>query len=193
MTIAATPRGYLERPRPSGLADVVDVILDKGLVIDAYVRVALVGIELLTVDARIVVASVDTYLRFAAAVNRLEIGGDEAEGLPQLMSQLTSGGAESKTEGALKGVKDEITGDGSDGHSGHGALQRVRQKLSGDDDPDEQDDEEDQDDEDADGGQPRRRRSGESRSRSSSRGSSGSTSRSPARSSSSGRSRRKGA
>ena len=45
-------------------------VLDKGLVIDAYVRVSLVGIELLTIDARIVVASVDTYLRFAEAVNR---------------------------------------------------------------------------------------------------------------------------
>src|SRR6476469_8973556 len=53
--------GYLARPTPSGLADVVEVILDKGLVIDAYVRVSLVGIELLTIDARIVIASVDTY------------------------------------------------------------------------------------------------------------------------------------
>ncbi|HEX5771232.1 MAG TPA: gas vesicle protein GvpJ, partial [Nocardioidaceae bacterium] len=52
--------GYLDRPAPSGLADVVEVILDKGLVIDAYVRVSLVGIELLTIDARIVIASVDT-------------------------------------------------------------------------------------------------------------------------------------
>ena len=60
--------GYLERPRPSGLADVIDVILDKGLVIDAYVRVSLIGIEILTIDARIVIASVDTYLRFAEAV-----------------------------------------------------------------------------------------------------------------------------
>ena len=60
-------------PSSSSLADVIDTILDKGLVIDAYVRVAIVGIELLTVDARIVVASVDTYLRFAEAVNRLNI------------------------------------------------------------------------------------------------------------------------
>ena len=52
-------------PSSSSLADVIDTILDKGLVIDAYVRVSIVGIELLTVDARIVVASVDTYLRFA--------------------------------------------------------------------------------------------------------------------------------
>jgi gas vesicle structural protein len=47
--------------------------LDKGLVIDIYVRVSLVGIELLTVDARIVIARVDTYLRFAEAVNRLDL------------------------------------------------------------------------------------------------------------------------
>src|SRR3954462_7752572 len=97
-----TPRGYLERPRPSGLADVIDIILDKGLVIDAYVRVSLVGIELLVIDARIVIASVDTYLRFAEAVNRLDIASaDDAEGLPQLMESMTSGGAKSKTEGAL--------------------------------------------------------------------------------------------
>ena len=111
----ATPRGYLERPRPSGLADVIDVILDKGLVIDAYVRVSLVGIELLTIDARIVIASVDTYLRFAEAVNRIDIANDgQAEGLPQLMEKMTSGGAKSKTEGALEGVKEKILGSGDD-------------------------------------------------------------------------------
>src|SRR5687768_2104252 len=64
---------YNGRGGPSGLADVLEVLLDKGLVIDAFVRVSLVGIELLTVDARIVVASVDTYLRFAEAVNRLDL------------------------------------------------------------------------------------------------------------------------
>ena len=71
--MAAATGGYLERPKPSGLADVIEVILDKGLVIDAYVRVSLIGIELITIDARIVIASVDTYLRFAEAVNRLDI------------------------------------------------------------------------------------------------------------------------
>src|SRR3954454_8041980 len=99
MSIATTPRGYIERPQPSGLADVIDIILDKGLVLDAYVRVSLVGIELLVIDARIVIASVDTYLRFAEAVNRLDIANDgQAEGLPQLMESMTSGGAESKTK-----------------------------------------------------------------------------------------------
>ncbi|MEN3281139.1 MAG: gas vesicle structural protein [Solirubrobacteraceae bacterium] len=113
MAIAqATPRGYLERPRPSGLADVIDVILDKGLVIDAYVRVSLIGIEILTIDARIVVASVDTYLRFAEAVGRLDIAqDDQAEGLPDLMESMTSGGAESKTKGVLEGAKEKLFGD----------------------------------------------------------------------------------
>jgi gas vesicle structural protein len=116
MAVATTPRGYLERPRPSGLADVIDVILDKGIVIDAYVRVALIGIEILTIDARIVIASVDTYLRFAEAVNRLDIREDDSAGLPELMESVTSGGAKSKTQGAIEGVKEKLTGgDDEDG------------------------------------------------------------------------------
>jgi hypothetical protein len=107
-----TSRGYLERPRPSGLADVIDVILDKGLVIDAYVRVSLIGIEILTIDARIVIASVDTYLRFAEAVNRLDLAqADDSQGLPELMESMTSGGAKSKTQGALEGAKEKLFGD----------------------------------------------------------------------------------
>jgi hypothetical protein len=111
----ATGGGYLERPRPSGLADVIDVILDKGLVIDAYVRVSLIGIEILTIDARIVIASVDTYLRFAEAVGRLNIAeNDDSQGLPELMESMTSGGAKSKTQGALEGVKEKLTGGDDD-------------------------------------------------------------------------------
>lgn len=52
----------------SSLAEVVDRILDKGIVIDAWARVSLVGIEILAVEARVVVASVDTYLKYAEAV-----------------------------------------------------------------------------------------------------------------------------
>jgi hypothetical protein len=52
----------------SSLAEVVDRILDKGIVIDAWVKVSLVGIELITIEARIVVASVETYLKYAEAV-----------------------------------------------------------------------------------------------------------------------------
>src|SRR3954452_14184884 len=115
----AAPSGYLERPRPSGLQDVIEVILDKGLVIDAYVRVSLIGIEILTIDARIVIASVDTYLRFAEAVGRMNIAqSDDAQGLPELMESMTSGGAKSKTKGALEAAKDKITGDDDDDDGG---------------------------------------------------------------------------
>jgi gas vesicle structural protein len=101
--------GYAARPSPSGLADVIDIILDKGLVIDAYVRVSLIGIEILTIDARIVIASVDTYLRFAEAVNRLDLqAADQSQGLPELMESITEGGAKSKTKGALEGAKEKL-------------------------------------------------------------------------------------
>jgi hypothetical protein len=105
-----TASNYLQRaPSPSGLADVVELILDKGLVIDAYVRIAVIGIELITIDARIVIASVDTYLRFAEAVNRLDLTQTELAGLPE----LTEKGAEKATEGAIEGVEDKVTPDSS--------------------------------------------------------------------------------
>ncbi|MDA5140365.1 gas vesicle structural protein GvpA [Streptomyces sp. AD681] len=63
-------------PRAGTLYDVLELILDRGMVIDVFVRVSLVGIEILKVDARIVVASVDTYLRFAEACNRLDLEHD---------------------------------------------------------------------------------------------------------------------
>ncbi|QSE89870.1 gas vesicle structural protein GvpA [Rhodococcus pseudokoreensis] len=94
-------------PSSSSLADVIDTILDKGLVIDAYVRVSLVGIELLTIDARVVVASVDTYLRFAEAANRLAIGS-EPKGLSDLVSGGTEKIAKSKTKGALESAGEKL-------------------------------------------------------------------------------------
>src|SRR2546421_2108617 len=100
-----TASNYLQRaPSPSGLADVVDLILDKGLVIDAYVRIAVIGIELVTIDARIVIASVDTYLRFAEAVNRLDLTETELSGLPELQEK----GAEDMTEGAIEGAEEKV-------------------------------------------------------------------------------------
>jgi gas vesicle structural protein len=100
-----TASNYLQRaPSPSGLADVVDLILDKGLVIDAFVRVAVIGIELVTIDARIVIASVDTYLRFAEAVNRLDLKQTELAGLPELQEK----GSEEVTKGAIEGAEDEL-------------------------------------------------------------------------------------
>ena len=111
MAIATQGTGsnYLQRaPSPSGLADVVDLILDKGLVIDAYVRVAVIGIELVTIDARIVIASVDTYLRFAEAVNRLDLAQTEAAGI----NELRGGGDKTKDEakGVFEGVKGKVGG-----------------------------------------------------------------------------------
>ena len=106
--MAVPSGGYLERPKPSGLADVVEVILDKGLVIDAYVRVSLVGIEVLTIDARVVIASVDTYLRFAEAVNRLDIS-QEKEGLPGLFGDMQQSGAKRKTRGALDAAGEKLS------------------------------------------------------------------------------------
>ena len=126
----AAPSGYLERPRPSGLADVIEIILDKGIVIDAYVRVSLIGIELITIDARIVIASVDTYLRFAEAVNRLNISDDGSQGLPELMENMTEGGAKSKTKGAVEGVKEKIGLGGGDDDDDDGQRSRSRRRSS---------------------------------------------------------------
>ena len=130
MAIAhAAPSGYMERPRPSGLADVIDIILDKGLVIDAYVRVSLIGIELITIDARIVIASVDTYLRFAEAVNRLNIAQDDgSQGLPELMENMTEGGAKHKTKGAMEGAKEKLGIGG--GVDDNGNRKPARRKAS---------------------------------------------------------------
>ena len=109
-----TASNYLQRaPSPSGLADVVELILDKGLVIDAYVRVAVIGIELITIDARIVIASVDTYLRFAEAVNRLDLTQTELAGLPELTGEIAEEGAKKETQGAIEGVEEKVTPDSS--------------------------------------------------------------------------------
>ncbi len=118
MSTTAISRGggnsYVARSNSSGLYDVLDLLLDKGLVIDVFLRVSLVGIELLTVDARIVIASVDTYLRFAEAVNRLDLGNAQGEGLPDLVEDVTQGGASSKTKGVLEGAKEKLFGDDDD-------------------------------------------------------------------------------
>jgi hypothetical protein len=68
-----------------------------------------IGIELITIDARIVIASVDTYLRFAEAVNRLDLTQTELAGLPELQEQ----GSKKMTEGAIEGVEEKLTPDGS--------------------------------------------------------------------------------
>lgn len=95
----------------SGLYDVLELILDRGLVIDAFVRVSLVGIEILKIDVRVVVASVDTYLRFAEACNRLDLeaGPRKDPGLPDLVGEMTESGAHGKSKGALSGVAETLS------------------------------------------------------------------------------------
>jgi hypothetical protein len=103
--------GYITRaPRSSGLADVLEILLDRGLVIDAYIRVSLVGIELLTIDLRVVIASVDTYLRFAEAVNRLDLRAvDDSKSVPDLLGgnggeedgQASDNGSRSRSDGRV--------------------------------------------------------------------------------------------
>jgi hypothetical protein len=114
MTVSTQRRsgGYVERGGggSSSLADVVELILDRGPVIDVFVRVSLVGIEILTVDARIVVASIDTFLRFAEATNRLDLYGKGKGGkdLPELAQSVTAGGAKGKTAGVLDAAVDKV-------------------------------------------------------------------------------------
>jgi gas vesicle structural protein len=92
------------RQETSSLADVVGTILDKGVVIDVFARVSVVGIEVLRVDARVVVASIDTYLRFAEAANRLQLGMREPRQLPDLARDIAEGGARGIAAGKAKGI-----------------------------------------------------------------------------------------
>src|SRR3954466_10437228 len=146
--------GVTRAPNPSGLAHVIDLILDKGLVIDIYVRVSLVGIELLTIDARIVVASVDTYLRFAEAVNRLDLEekGDQ-KSLPDLFGDAEEGGAKHKTKGALEGAKDSLSGLFSSDDDDDEDEDEARA-----DDEEQYDEEEEDEDDEQEERRPRRRR-----------------------------------
>ncbi|MDL2077055.1 gas vesicle structural protein GvpA [Streptomyces sp. GXMU-J15] len=95
----------------SGLYDVLELILDRGLVIDAFIRVSLVGIEILKIDVRVVVASVDTYLRFAEACNRLDLeaGPRKPPGLTEVVGEITESGARGKSKGALSGAAETVS------------------------------------------------------------------------------------
>ncbi|GGM97510.1 gas vesicle structural protein GvpA [Streptomyces fuscichromogenes] len=137
MTVVPQGGTSLSRGSTSSLYDVLDLILDRGLVIDVFVRVSLVGIEILKIDARIVVASVDTYLRFAEACNRLDLesGSKQPTQLTDLVGEVTEGGAEGKAKGALTG-----------------AVEAVRNTLTGDDEEENAEEEYDAD-EDGEGAQ----------------------------------------
>jgi gas vesicle structural protein len=138
--VARQPVGSVSRRPASGtLAEVIDIILDKGLVLDAYVRISVIGIELLTIEARVVIASVDTYLHFAEATNRLDLVG-QAEERDMSLGDLIGGeamrqGASAKTEGALEGAKKEA------GDTASSAKERIKAVFSaGDDEQDEAED-----------------------------------------------------
>src|SRR5699024_1442011 len=107
-------RSYVDRPSSSSPADDIQLILDKRLVIDAYVRVPLVGLEILTIDARLVIGSVATYLRFVEASNRLELTQQGGKALTELMEGMTESRSKGKVGGAVEGVKDALTPDDED-------------------------------------------------------------------------------
>jgi len=99
-------------PGGTSLIDVLDRVLDKGIVIDAWVRVSLVGIDLITVEARIVVASIDTYLRYSEA-----IGQAASAGRPTFESHRSAPSAPRND--------DDDNGDGGGGSSGAPATRRI--------------------------------------------------------------------
>src|SRR5205823_13951036 len=106
-------------PNSDGIYDVLDLILDKGIVIDAFVRVSLVGIELLTVDLRVVIASVDTYLRYAEGVERLGVyDRSGSESVPDLMTG--KGTAKELKQGAKSLGRSISQGRAGDGHEEQG-------------------------------------------------------------------------
>jgi hypothetical protein len=108
MAVQPSPGGAVERSQESQLVDVVNTILDKGVVVDVFARVSLVGIELLRADVRVVIASVDTYLRFAEAVNRLDMGAEEPKDLTGVMEDVSESGAKGKSRGALEAGAEKL-------------------------------------------------------------------------------------
>lgn len=107
--MTVVPQTNSQQSQGSGggnLYDILELILDRGLVIDAFVRVSLVGIEILKIDVRVVVASVDTYLKFAEACNRLDLeaGRKAPTQLTDIVGDTMESGAKGKSKGALTGA-----------------------------------------------------------------------------------------
>lgn len=135
MTVVPQSGGSVSRGGGGGsLYDVLELILDRGLVIDVFVRVSLVGIEILKIDARIVVASVDTYLRFAEACNRLDLesGSKQPAQLTDIVGDTVESGARGKSKGALTGaveaVTDTLKGGGGSGDEDEETEEKEKRK-----------------------------------------------------------------
>ncbi|MEU1805486.1 gas vesicle protein GvpJ [Streptomyces sp. NPDC019937] len=132
-----SPTTYTEEvvcvPRAGTLYDVMELILDRGMVIDVFVRVSLVGIEILKIDARVVVASVDTYLRFAEACNRVDLERDRtSRTVPELFGGGGGTGAGSVAQGLGKRKAKKAVG---------AVEEKVKQAVGGGEDEDEPDEE----------------------------------------------------
>ncbi|MFF2650742.1 gas vesicle protein GvpJ [Streptomyces sp. NPDC058045] len=127
-TVTAYSEEVVRVPRAGNLYDVLELILDRGMVIDIFIRVSLVGIEILKIDARIVVASVDTYLRFAEACNRLDLETDQSSRtVPELF-----GGSVTRSVGKTGAKK-----------AAHSVGEKVKQAVgAGGDDEEEEEEEE---------------------------------------------------
>ena len=144
-TTSTYPAQLAYVPQRAGtLYDVLELILDRGMVIDVFVRVSLVGIEILKIDARVVVASVDTYLRFAEACNRLDLEGDSrTTTVPELFGGGGAGGvgkraAKKAITSAGRKAKEAVTGDPDEDDSEEqpradataGSRSRARKKVA---------------------------------------------------------------
>lgn len=131
-------------PRAGNLYDVLELILDRGMVIDIFVRVSLVGIEILKIDARVVVASVDTYLRFAEVCNRLDLNEDaSSRTVPDLFAGMSRRAVPAGAKKAAKSLGGQV---------------KEAIGIDGDEDEDFEDDEKDE--EETEKAPPRRRSSG---------------------------------
>ncbi|GDY32530.1 gas vesicle protein GvpJ [Gandjariella thermophila] len=131
MTAPTQQTSMVRRSGSAGLYDVLDLILDRGLVIDVFARVSLVGIELLTVDVRIVVASVDTYLRFAEACNRLDLtASTRSETLPELVGDIVESGSKGKSKGVISGAAEALAGSLPKSRQSQRERSRERQEES---------------------------------------------------------------
>ncbi|GAA3360531.1 hypothetical protein GCM10017744_043560 [Streptomyces antimycoticus] len=132
--------------RTGTLYDALELILDRGMVIDIFIRVSLVGIEILKIDARIVVASVDTYLRFAEACNRVDLEFDRSKTVPELLGGMSGGGSPAGRVAAGVGKKKAKK-------AVEGVGEKVKRAVGADDDEEDEEREEPEEQE----SRPRRR------------------------------------